>query len=56
VSAGTEVRRQHCCPNHCIDDLCVYSDQGLCGAYRCGDPLGWDADEDWPEDDDNEIR
>jgi len=42
----------HCCPVHCIDDLCVSSDQGLCGAFRCVDELeeefydeAWDDDE-----------
>lgn len=26
---------RHCCPSHCVDDLCVASDVGLCGHWRC---------------------
>lgn len=44
----------HCCPSHCVDDLCVHSDQGLCGAWRCDDPLDDEYSDDYGWDDDYE--
>jgi len=41
--------RYHCCPVHCVDDLCVSSDQGLCGSFSCADELeAVFDDEPWP--------
>lgn len=45
VMSGPPTKSYHCCPSHCVDDICVHSDQGLCGAYRCDDPLDGNYDE-----------
>lgn len=47
VMSGPPAKSYHCCPSHCVDDICVHSDQGLCGAYRCDDPLDGTYDDEW---------
>ncbi len=36
-------------PDYCMDDLCVHSDQGICGVWR-DMTLGVDDSNDYPDD------